>query len=289
MSEAGKNVMPNASREGYLLESFRYFHLRDTAGQERSFHFHEFDKLVVHLSGRVEYSVESESYPMRPWDILLIGHHTIHRAQIDTSEPYERVILYLDRRYFGRAGSDMPLMGCFASADAQSRHRLTPDEAQRAELAALLGRLEAAAADVELGAQALRETLVVQLLVYINRLALDRDPARRSAVGAPADEKITQVLSYINENLARELTVEELSERAYLSKYHFMRLFKAQTGATVHAYVRQKRLLRAAKLIRGGTPVGKAAEACGFSDYSAFYRAFRACFGASPRDIFTKS
>ena len=39
------------SREGYLLENYRYFHLRDTAGQERDFHFHEFDKLVLLLSG----------------------------------------------------------------------------------------------------------------------------------------------------------------------------------------------------------------------------------------------
>ena len=46
------------SREGYLEENYHYFHLRDTAGQERDFHFHEFDKIVLLLSGRVEYAVE---------------------------------------------------------------------------------------------------------------------------------------------------------------------------------------------------------------------------------------
>ena len=35
------------SREGYLTENYHYFHLRDTAGQERDFHFHDFDKLVL--------------------------------------------------------------------------------------------------------------------------------------------------------------------------------------------------------------------------------------------------
>ena len=39
------------SRAGYLREHYRYFHLRDTAGQERDYHFHEFDKLVLLLSG----------------------------------------------------------------------------------------------------------------------------------------------------------------------------------------------------------------------------------------------
>ena len=49
------------SREGYLEENYHYFHLRDTAGQERDFHFHEFDKIVLLLSGRVEYAVEGSS------------------------------------------------------------------------------------------------------------------------------------------------------------------------------------------------------------------------------------
>ena len=61
-----------------------------------------------------------------------------------------------------------------------------------------------------------------------------------------------------------------------------MRLFKAQTGETVHAYVRQKRLLYAARLIREGVPANRAAADAGFTDYSAFYRAFRQCFGVSP-------
>ena len=42
------------AREGYLRENYHYFHLRDTAGQERDFHFHEFDKIVLLLSGRVD-------------------------------------------------------------------------------------------------------------------------------------------------------------------------------------------------------------------------------------------
>ena len=67
-----------------------------------------------------------------------------------------------------------------------------------------------------------------------------------------------------------------------MSRYHFMRLFKAQTGSTVHAYVRQKRLMNAARLIREGVPAAKAAEESGYGDYSAFHRAFKASFGVSP-------
>ena len=122
---------------------------------------------------------------------------------------------------------------------------------------------------------------LVQLLIHISRMTASAAPSRESQY----DPKIQQVLSYINEHLHEELTVDQLADLAYLSKYHFMRLFKAQTGSTVHAYVRQKRLLYAARLIREGESAARAAAESGFSDYSAFHRAFRECFGISPGQL----
>ena len=268
------------TREGYLEENYHYFHLRDTAGQERDFHYHEFDKIVLLLAGRVDYAVESVSYALRPWDILLVKHHAIHKAIIDKSEPYERIILYLDGKYFDRLLPDAGLMDSFEQADRSGEYRLVPDAEQRKALEQTFLAYETAAKDDAFGAQTLCDTYILQLLVLIGRMnAAPRREEQRF------DPKIRQTLSYINENLSRELSVEQLAEQVYLSRYHFMRLFKAETGSTVHAYVRQKRLLYAARLIREGAPANQAAEAAGFADYSAFHRAFRQSFGISPGQL----
>ena len=272
------------NRAGYLEENYHYFHLRDTAGQERDFHFHEFDKVVVLLSGHVDYTVEDITYALKPWDVLLVKHHTIHKALIDKTEPYDRVIIYLDGKYFDRIMPNAGLMDCFEKADKDGRQRITPDDGQQERLAAALEDYEAAMRDEELGAEAIRDTQMVKLLVLINRIYASGSAAPDRAE-ATRDPKIGAVLSYINENLGRELSVDELAEQAYLSRYHFMRLFKAQTGSTVHAYVRQKRLLCAARLIREGESAARAAAESGFSDYSAFHRAFRECFGISPGQL----
>ncbi len=272
------------SREGYLTENYRLFHLRDTAGQERDFHFHDFDKIVILLSGRVDYLVERTTYALRPWDILLIGHHVIHKALIDKSVPYERVILYLDRKYVERTLPEAELMDCFERADKQGRYLLAPDSEQRQTLAGILSALDKSQTDEQYGAQALRDTLVMQLLIHINRIGRSESAAPEDAASA-YDPKIADTLSYINENLAQPLTVEALAERVYLSKYHFMRLFKAQTGSTVHGYVRQRRLLYAAQLIRTGVSINKAAIDSGFEEYSTFFRAFKECFGISPGQL----
>ena len=146
-------------------------------------------------------------------------------------------------------------------------------------LKATLQAYEKAAGDERFGAQAMRDTLMMQILIQVGRMSA------ASAPEAAFDPKIAAALSYINEHLSEELTVDILAEQVYLSRYHFMRLFKAQTGSTAHAYVRQKRLLLAARLIREGVPVGKAAADCGFGDYSAFHRAFRESFGLSPGEL----
>lgn len=268
----------NINRAGYLRESFHYFHLKDTAGQELDFHFHEFDKLVILLEGSVNYLVEEQSYTLPPWSVLLVRHHAIHKAVIDCSRPYERIILYLDRRYFERAFPGAGLMDCFDQADRRRRHLLTAAGEQLKELKAAVEAYEKAAADTRLGSQTMRETLIIQLLIHINRLH-EAVPVRTETRGDP---KVQQVLSYINEHFREDLSVETLAERFYLSPYHFMRLFKAQTGTTVHAYVRQKRLMHAARLIREGVPAAKAAAESGFGDYSAFHRAFKESFGVSP-------
>ena len=273
----------NFLREGYLNENYHYFHLQDSAGQEKSFHFHEFDKIVLLLSGRVEYIVEDITYPLSPWSVLLVRHHAIHKALIDVSIPYERIIIYLDRSYFGRVLPEVSLMACFEASDQPGKCLLFPDESQQKELSAIITSYETARGDLRFGSDAMRDTLMMQFLILVNRISVSGDvntiPERRY------DEKIRQTLSYINENLAKDLSVDMLAAQVFLSRYHFMRLFKQQTGTTVHSYIRQKRLLYAARLIREGIPAGQAASQCGFNDYSVFNRAFRECFGIRPADL----
>lgn len=266
------------NKAGYLKESYHYFHLKDTAGQELDFHFHDFDKLVILLSGAVDYRVENSGYELKPWDVLLVKHHTIHKAEIDRTVPYERIIIYFDREYFENIMPGAKLMECFDQADRRGRHLLKAAPEQLEELKAAIERYEGLRFDERFGSFAMGETMMIQLLIHVSRLS-EVEPGESES---KYDPRIQQVLSYINENFRSELSVDALAERVYLSKYHFMRLFKAQTGSTVYAYVRQKRLMHASRMIREGVPAQKAAADSGFGDYSAFHRAFKESFGTSP-------
>ena len=103
-----------ASKRGYLNEDFRLFHLKDSRAQKVDYHYHEFDKLILLLGGKVAYLVEGVTYFLQPWDVLLVQHNLIHRPIIDPSEPYERVVIWLGRDWLAaRSDPGEALDACF--------------------------------------------------------------------------------------------------------------------------------------------------------------------------------
>jgi AraC-like DNA-binding protein len=98
------------------------------------------------------------------------------------------------------------------------------------------------------------------------------------------DENIGVILDYINENISEELSIDNLANKFYLSKYYLMHKFKKQTGYTVHNYILQKRLIMSNSLIKSGKSITQVCAECGFCDYSTFFRAFKKMFGVSPKE-----
>lgn len=272
-------------RRGYLHEDFRLFHLRDMGVEEMEYHYHEFDKIVIFLSGRASYIIEGRSYFLEPWDVLLVSHHLIHKPETDPNHPYERVVIYLNPGFLRSSGTRGEDLGvCFDLARERQFALMRPEAEEREKLEGLLDSLELAMEDRGFGGDLLARTCFLQLLVHLNR-AMVRDRTHRDQSVSQYDPKIAQVLSYINEHLGEELTVDALARQVYASKYHFMRRFKQLTGCPVHRYITQKRLLAAAELLRAGASAQTACGRCGFQDYSAFHRAFRRQFGVTPREF----
>lgn len=271
-------------KRGYLLEDYRLFHLRDSSGAQLDYHYHAFDKLVLQLSGRVTYHIEGKSYLLQPMDILLVSRNMIHLPVIDTSEPYERVILWISRDFLARcSGEDGDLTDCFRLTAERGFHLYRPKGEERLRYRALFERIEEAGRNAGFGQKLLTDTCVLQLLVALNR-DIPAAPTPSEMAAYRFDPKMEEVTDYIRGHLGEELSIDLLSRTFFLSRYYLMHRFKEVYGCTIHQYIRQKRLQQAAEDIRQGIPVLKAAADAGFGDYSVFLRAFRAVYGKSPRE-----
>jgi AraC family transcriptional regulator len=92
---------------------------------------------------------------------------------------------------------------------------------------------------------------------------------------------VQKAITYINENLASDIDLEQVAKVASLSMFHFHRIFSALQGETLSRYVNRVRLERAANwLIKNpSASITEIAFTCGFSSSAAFSRSFKDHFG----------
>ena len=94
---------------------------------------------------------------------------------------------------------------------------------------------------------------------------------------------LEEVARYMEEHLDEPLSIPQLSRRAFLSPTAFKAAFRQRYGLAVHAWLRQRRMDRAAQLLRGSSlTVLEVAQSVGYSSGSQFSTAFRQRYGTSP-------
>lgn len=91
-----------------------------------------------------------------------------------------------------------------------------------------------------------------------------------------------EIRHYIDRHAHEVAGLEQLSERANLSKYHFTRVFREATGVTPWTYVREARLRRAKALLDEGRSLAEVAQEAGFYDQSHLTHVFKAIEGVTP-------
>lgn len=263
-------------QRGYLHENFRLFHLADDVHQEFAFHYHPFHKIIFLLAGRADYAIEGEHYHLQSGDCVLVGRGSIHRPEVAEGDFYERMILYISPAYLSTLPGGEDMTRCFRRAQSQFRYVFHASADDR--IRELFGQLERAEVEGGFGSALLQEALFTQLMVAVNRCVLRGDSVDAHA----GDTKVLDILHYLNTHLTEPLSIDELAGRFYLSKFHMMRRFRAETGYSIHSYVTEKRLLQAQQLLQSGATLSDTAERCGYRDYSTFSRAYKKRFGCAP-------
>ena len=106
----------------------------------------------------------------------------------------------------------------------------------------------------------------------------------------PNNDRISFVLNFIRENITEDLTIELLSEKAYMSESNFYRTFKHETGSTPIDFIIEERLKLAESLLRDPKmSVKEAFMASGFNSFSYFCRIFKKKKNLSPTEFKEKS
>lgn len=159
---------------------------------------------------------------------------------------------------------------------------LTGEAKLRATLEAIASELESR----ESGWSEVIRSMVNQLTVYLLRSHIDAlrsDEIELSRVGI-VDRRLRRAIEFMSDNCGRELSLAEIAGAAYLSEFHFARLFKKITGATPHAYLASLRIERARRLLaESDLSIADVGAEVGYTSQSHFTKIFREATGMTPK------
>ena len=263
-------------------------HKLDSYLKDVQLHHHDFYELYFLVSGDVTYSIESRIFHLMPGDMLLISPQELHSAIIRPDmAPYERYVLWIAPELLtGLSTRQTNLLQCFSGKPGR-KNLLHFSTAVRKSVRDFMEMIlqESERSGGSFGADLMEHALITALLVLLNRISAERRDAAEIPADAPSgsDVLITNVVDYLNLHYSEQISLDQLAEQFFVSKFHLSHTFSQNVGTSVYRYLQKKRLQIARQLLAQGEKSSVVYSRCGFSDYAGFYRAFRAEYGVSPR------
>ena len=230
-------------------------------------HNHTTMELYCFLQGRGVYHIEGSEYILEPGDVLIMHPSESHYIDLDCSVPYERIVLNFGEDFLLTVDPEGWLLRPFRDRPAGKFNLY-----KSGDFPALFGAMLQTEGNT-------RINILCGLLPLLRRICHLWHSRTEDEDGETTEYRI---IRYVNRNLTRALTLDEVCEKYYISKSQLQRLFKKATGTTLWRYVTVKRLAMARQLLESGEQPTHIYTRCGFADYSTFYRAYVKAYGTAP-------
>ena len=246
------------------------------ASDEFTMHAHEWMEIFYFISGKGSYLVEGTLYPLQPNDILIMRSAETHTLTISPEEPYERIAIHFSPTLLASFDPEQRLLRPFLERPlGQLNYYPAANDPS--------GRLRAAFSGFRFDeVPDIRLNLIARLLLFLTTLDGQYEQAGMHHI--PAQGLQGQLVTYVNEHLFENISLQSIADHFYRSRSQTSRIFQQATGSSLWEYITIKRLMAARAMIRRGESAGNACIACGFSDYSSFFRSYRAHFGHAPKE-----
>lgn len=246
-------------------------------------HWHRNMEIIYIKKGSLMCQLGLESEAVGQGDICIVPPGTLHglRSMDGQSAEYENIIF--DPEMLGSGAADlcaqrylMPL----AAGRLLHQRILRFADGGYGDVAAILTETETLCRDRTLAYELAVKAAMMQLIFHLMQLQPELPSAE-----LPGTARLKQVLSYIQTEYARPLTVEEMAKYSGCSASHFMRWFRQMTGSSFVAYLNEHRLAEAARKLRSSEEkILTIAQDVGFESLSNFNRQFRIRYGVTPRE-----
>lgn len=245
----------------------------------KNIRLHTHAEYEIHLFLQVndKYLVEEKTYNVESMDMILIRKNQMHCMYYNYPFQPARIILTIDPEFF-IVNNCQDYEVQFLEESTRLHNKIPAHRVKSSGLWDAFMRYKKYSKDFTLPCDTpVLNSIVIEILYLLNKISEFEE-------ADDYNETIKQIIVYLNENYTKEITLDELCNKFYMSKYYLCRLFKKATGLSVFEYIRKKRLGIVKELTQKGMNKGDAATKAGFTNYTAFYRAYKSEYNSSPRE-----
>ena len=234
-------------------------------------HAHEELAIGVTTEGVQEFFCNGRIFKSFPGDIILFNPDEVHNGNPGAGNILKYTMLYFD------PDKVYPLIEC-ASNEVMTEYRIPKthfkDPALRSTLLDITHHAsELASSPLE------QEHELYAVAMQISKMLGRFHPAGWTN---RKDTLLLTVRDYIHDNIEDDISIDDLSHVANVSKYHLIRLFRRQFGLTPHKYILNHRINRVREALKHGMTATCVAHEFGFFDTSHLNRHFKRAYGVTP-------
>ncbi len=243
-------------------------------------HAHDFHELVYIRRGRGIHVIDDHPYPIIAGDVYIMRPGEAHSYEVDRGELHIVNVL-ITPQLFGADWAklcELPGLAPFLTGSEGAHHKLTLPPPHDHAVETLTERIRDELSRREQGWQMLARALALELLMIINRAAVDQ-------LDGPAAGPVATAVAYLHANPGTAVAMADLAAETGLSANYLGERFKAELGVSVADYLNRLRIDRARELLAGSDrSVTDIAYAVGFDGISYFGKVFRKLTGNTPRE-----
>lgn len=277
--DPNKRIAFHATANGIAMEHV----IRTGQHNMRVKHFHPEYEIFYILEGTRQFFFGNRYFTASKGDLIIIDSNMIHMTKSDeTDEGHNRIILYITPEALERLDSRYLQLNLkrFLHEHYGIYHLTKQQHEQFMDLYYLFKNEARSMRKYHVRAI---ELAVAQYLLHLHR---DFEKVPASAVFYETDERfkhVYEIADYLSANLDRDISLEDLSERFFLSSYYICRVFKKVTGYNIKEFVNVHRVNRAKYLLETtDRSIALIAEEVGYRSVTHFERVFKDYMNMSP-------
>lgn len=245
-------------------------------------HCHSVYEIYYFVCGNAEIMIEGKIHPLTPHSLLVIPPNVFHGIRVNTRNDYIRCCMYVGHNDIIPERKHL-LSAIMPDTKKKASQELLYEHIESYRLEQFFYNLKQLENQPEEIQKTLEPIFIEALAAQIYLLSNTMRPSKINK----APSKIVEIVSYLNEHLTEDLSLESISDHFFISKNYLNRTFKETIGTTVMDYIRSKRVALARQMIKDGESATSAAIQVGFADYSAFYRACKKYTKFAPSEFST--